>query len=107
MKLDVRAAAMAAGIIAALVYAICSAFCVLVPESTVVKFTTDFLHIDVTGLYRQITWWILVVGLLGWGMGTAVVAGSMACLYNRLVQSKAEKSQVARQEDLVSTRRTA
>ena len=106
MKLDVRAAALAAGSIAALVYALCSAFCALVPESTVVNFTTDFLHIDITGLYRQITWRILVVGLLGWTLGMAVVAGSMAWFYNRLARTKAEKSQVVRRENLVSTGRT-
>ena len=43
MKLDVRAAALAAGSIAVLVYALCTAFCVLVPESTVVYVTTSLL----------------------------------------------------------------
>jgi hypothetical protein len=35
MKLDVRAAVVATGNIAALVYAFCTAFCILVPEPTV------------------------------------------------------------------------
>ena len=87
MKLDVRAAAVAAGSIAALVYVLCTAFCVLLPESTVVYVTTVFFHIDVTGLYRQITWGSFIVSLLGWGLGTAVVAGGMAWLYNRLART--------------------
>ena len=70
MKLDVGAAALAAGSIAILVYALCTAFCVLVPESTVVYVTTVFFHIDVSGLYRQITWGSFIASLLGWGLGT-------------------------------------
>jgi hypothetical protein len=89
MKLDVRAAAVAAGTIAALAYALCTAFCVLVPESTVAYLTTVFFHIDVTGLYRQITWGSFIASLLGWGLGTAIVAGATAWLYNRLVRTEA------------------
>jgi hypothetical protein len=87
MKLDVRAAALAAGSIAALVYALCTAFCALVPESTVVYLTTVFLQIDITGLYRQITWGTFFAGLLGYGLGTAIVVGAMAWLYNWLART--------------------
>jgi len=87
MKLDVRAATVSAGSIAALVYALCTAFCVLVPESTLVDVTTVFFHIDVTGLYRQITWGSFIASLLGWGLGTGVLAGAMAWLYNRLARA--------------------
>lgn len=86
MKLDVRAAAVAAGSIAALAYALCTAFCAFVPEPTVVYLTAVFLHIDITGLYRQITWGTFVVGLLGAGLGTTVAAGATAWLYNRLAR---------------------
>ena len=103
MKLDVRAAALAAGSIAILVYALCTAFCVLVPESTVVYVTTVFFHIDVSGLYRQITWGSFIASLLGWGLGTAVVAGATAWLYNRLARKDAEGSQFARRKDVAST----
>ena len=88
MKLDVRAAALAAGSIAVLVYALCTAFCVLVPESTLVYVTTVLFHIDVSGLYRQMTWGSFVVSLVGWGLGTAVVSGAMAWLYNRLARTE-------------------
>ena len=104
MKLDVRAAALAAGSIAALLYALCTAFCALVPESTLVSLTTPFLHIDITGLYRQVTWGTFVIGLLGYGLGTAIVAGMTAWLYNRLARAEAA-SQVVRRQDFASTGR--
>ena len=104
MKLDVRAAAVAAGGIAALAYALCTAFCVLVPEPTVAYLTTVFLHIDVSGLYRQITWGNFIASLLGWGLGTAVLAGATAWLYNRLARTEAA-SQVVRRQDFASTGR--
>lgn len=106
MKLDVRAAALAAGSIAALVYALCTAFCVLVPESTVVYVTTVFFHIDVTGLYRQITWGSFIASLLGWGLGTAVVAAATAWLYNRLARTPVGKtSTLASQRDFAEAGR--
>jgi len=89
MRLDIRAVALAAGSITALVYALCTAFCVLVPESTVVYVTTVFFHIDVSGLYRQITLATFIASLLGWSLGTAIVAGAMAWLYNWLVRTEA------------------
>lgn len=55
MKLDVRAAALATGGISALLYALCAAFFALVPETTVVYVTAGVLHIDSTGLQRQMT----------------------------------------------------
>ncbi|WP_339688028.1 DUF5676 family membrane protein [Gimesia maris] len=87
MKLGVRAAALSAGSITALVYALCTAFCVLVSESTLAYVTTVFFHIDVSGLYRPITWESFIVSLLGWSLGTDVVAGAMAWLYNRLART--------------------
>ena len=87
MKVDVRAAALAAGRIAALAYALCVAFCVLLPESIVADGTTVYFHLDVTGLYRPIAWGSFIASLLGWGLGTAVVAGATAWLYNRLARA--------------------
>lgn len=106
MKLDVRAAAVAAGSIAALAYALCTAFCVLVPESTVAYVTTVFFHIDVTGLYRQITWGSFIASLLGGGLGTAVVAGATAWLYNRLAMTPvSETSTLTSQRDFAAAGR--
>ncbi len=106
MKLDVRAAALAAGSIAALVYALCTAFCVLVPDPTVDYVTTVFLHIDVAGLYRPITWGSFIVSLLGWGLGTAVVAAATAWLYNRLARTPVgETSTLVSQRDFAEAGR--
>lgn len=102
MKLDVRAAALAAGGIAALVYTICTAFCALVPESTVVYLSAVFLHVDLTGLSRQISWGTFFAGLLGYGLGTAIVAGATAWLYNRLARTEAERSLSADQRDFAA-----
>jgi hypothetical protein len=106
MKLDVRAAAVAAGVVAALAYAICTAFCALLPESTVADLVVVFLHVDLSGLYRQISWGSFVAGLLGSGLGTAVVAGAAAWLYNRLARTDAEGSLLTNQKGFAGTRRT-
>ena len=66
MKFDVRAAALAAGGIATLAYTLCTAFFALVPEPTAVYVTAGVLHIDSTGLNRQMTLGTVVVGLLAW-----------------------------------------
>jgi hypothetical protein len=105
MKLDVRAAALAASSMVTLAYAICTAFCALMPESTVVYLTTAFLHIDITGLYRQITWGTFVIGLLGYSLGTAVMAGTTAWLYNRLAPTGAERPLPASQRDFAAAGR--
>ncbi len=100
MKLDVRAAAVAAGSITALVYTLCTVFCVLVPESTLVYVTTVLFHIDVSGLYREITWGSFTISLLGWGLGMAFVAGATAWLYNLVPRTSVGKtSTLAGQRD--------
>lgn len=106
MRLDVRAAAAAAGVVAALAYALCTAFCAVVPESTVADLVVVFLHIDLTGLYRQISWWTFGAGLLGSGLGTAIVAGAMAWLYNRLARAEVQGSLLANQKGFAGTGRT-
>jgi hypothetical protein len=88
MKLDVRAAAVAAGSIAALAYALCTAFCAVAPESTVAYLGTAFFHVDLTGLYRQMIWGTFVIGLVGTGVGTGIVVGATAWLYNRLARNE-------------------
>ena len=103
MKFDVRAAALAAGGIATLAYALCTAFFALVPEPTAVYVTAGVLHIDSTGLNRQMTLGTVVVGLLVWGLGTAAAAGATAWLYNRVASSGSERSHFAARERLVNT----
>jgi hypothetical protein len=87
MKLDVRAAALAAGIVAALLYAICTALCAVLPDSAIASLGLPFLRIDLMTIYRPIGWMGFVIGLLEWGLGTAVTAGLAAWLYNRLARA--------------------
>ena len=103
MKLDVRAAALAVGGIAALAYALCTVFCVVVPESTVVYLSTAFFHVDLTGIYRPITWDTFIIGLLGYGLGMAVVAGATTWVYNRLARTEAERPLSANQRNFAAT----
>jgi hypothetical protein len=105
MKLDVRAAAVAAGSIAALAYALCTAFCTLVPEPTVAYFTTAFLHFDIAGLHRQITWETFVLGPLGAGLAATAMAGATAWLYNRLARGEAERTLPASEQDFAAAGR--
>ena len=105
MKLDVRAAALATGGIAALAYTICTVLCVVLPESTVAALGTALFHVDLTGLYRQITWGIFLGGLLGSGVGMAAMAGSTAWLYNRLARTETETSSSSGQRDFAAAGR--
>ena len=107
MKLDVRAAALSAGGIAVLAYATCTAFFALVPEPTAAYVTAGVLHIDSTGLNRPMTLGTVAVGLLVWGLGTAVAAGATAWLYNRVAPTAGEGSPFAPRERSTSTGRTA
>ncbi len=93
MKFDIRAVALAVGSITALVYTLCTVFCVLVPESTLVYVTTLLFHFDASGLYREVTWGSFIVSLLGWGLGMAFMAGATAWLYNLAAQTSVGKTQ--------------
>jgi hypothetical protein len=74
----------------------------------VVSLTTVFFHIDVTGLFRPITWGSFLASLLGWGLGTAVVAGATAWLYNRLARTPVgETSTLASQRDFAAAGRAS
>lgn len=85
MKLDIRAAAVAAGIVSAAVYAVCAFFVAVAPKATMDIFGCLF-HLDLSGIARSITWGSFVAGLLATGLGTALLAGVTAWLYNRLVR---------------------
>ena len=67
---------------------------------------TALFHVDLTGLYRQMTWGIFVSGLLGAGVGTGIMVGATAWLYNRLARTDAERPLSANQRDFVLAERT-
>lgn len=85
MKLDSRAFALAVGVVTAAVFTICAFFVAIAPEATRAFFSYLF-HIDLTGMASTISWGSFFAGLLGTGLGMAVLAGAVAWLYNRLTQ---------------------
>ncbi|GEM_PF-1316534 len=108
MKFDIRAAALTAGSITALVYTLCTLFCVLVPESTLVYVTSLFFHFDARGLYREVTWGSFIVSLLGWALGMAFMTGATAWLYNLTAQTSVCKTDtLAGQRDSSEARRAS
>jgi hypothetical protein len=57
--------------------------------------TTTFfgyiVHLDVSGMRRELTLASFVVGLIAWTLGTALTFGFAAVVYNRLIGSAAPK----------------
>jgi len=74
---------MAAGTAAAILFTLCALGVLLVPEltTTVLGLLT---HTDLTGIARPLTLVSLLLGLVGWSVGTAVTFGCVAWLSNRL-----------------------
>lgn len=85
MKLDIRAFAIAVGGVTAAAFTICAFFVAVAPESTRAFFSYLF-HIDLTGMASTISWGSFFAGLLGTGLGMALLSGAVAALYNRLSQ---------------------
>ena len=81
MKLNVRALALAVGIITAAAFTICSFFVAVAPEATA-EFIGYLLHINLSGLTRPITWVSYFAGVLGVGIWTALWAAAVAQIYN-------------------------
>jgi hypothetical protein len=83
MKLDIRAFALAVGGVTAAGFTICAFFVAVAPEATRAFFSYLF-HIDLTGMASTISWGSFFAGLLGTGLGMAILAGAVAWIYNRL-----------------------
>ena len=105
MKLDVRAASLAAGGVAALVYALCAAFCIVVPRPTVLYMAEAFLHMDVSSLYKPIGWDTFLVGLFACTVYVGLMVGAMAWLYNRLARTDPQTSLSVSQRDFAEAGR--
>ena len=85
MKLDTRAFAIAAAVIAAALDAIC-AFFVAVAPNIHTAFFGYLIHSDLSVVPRSLTWGGFFIGLVRWTVGAAIVAGAVAWLYNRLAR---------------------
>jgi hypothetical protein len=83
MRLDPRAFGFAAGIVAVILFAVCAFAVAIAPEFTTVV-GGYLLHADLSSFTRSLTWGNFIGGLLGWGIGTAIVFALVATLYNRL-----------------------
>jgi hypothetical protein len=83
MKVDIRALAIAAGVVAAVVSAACALIVAVAPEFATSLFS-NVVHLDLTPLARKVTWGNAVGGLLFWGLGMGVVFAFGAWLYNRV-----------------------
>lgn len=90
MRLDTKAFAIAAGIVAAVLFTLCAAFVAIAPGTATALFGA-VLHLDLSTLARRVTLGSFVGGLVFWTIGTAVVFGAAAAIYNRLAGAAATK----------------
>ena len=88
MKLDTRAFAIAAALIAAALFLICVFFVAVAPEATT-RFAGHLIHSDLSGITRSLTWGNFLGGLVCWTLGTGLVAAAVAGVYNRLAHAGA------------------
>ena len=86
MKLDTRAFAIAAAIVAAALFLICAFFVAVAPEATT-RFAGHLIHLDLSGLSRSLTWGNFFGGLVCWTFGTGFVGAALAWFYNRLARA--------------------
>jgi hypothetical protein len=49
------------------------------------------IHLDMSGMRRELTVASFIVGLIAWTLGTALTFGFAAMIYNRLIGSAAVK----------------
>lgn len=83
MRIDPKALGLAAGAVAVVLFVICVIGVAVAPGVTAAVGGL-LLHADLSGIPRFLTWGNFVGGLIGWGLGTALVFSLIAALYNRL-----------------------
>ena len=83
--LDVRAFGFAAGIVAAVLTTLCALAIVLSPGATT-SVAGALLHLDLSGISRNMSWPVYFGGLFGWSIGAGLVFAAAAGLYNRFVR---------------------
>ena len=82
MRLEMRAFALAGGLMAAVLFTVCAAAVAIAPESTT-AFAGTLIHADLSGIVRTLTWGSFTLGLVVWTGGTAIVFGLVAAMHNR------------------------
>jgi hypothetical protein len=66
---------------------VCALAVALAPDATT-ALAGFLIHADLAAFTRTLTWGNFVGGLLGWGLGTALVFSLVAVLYNKLVGAR-------------------
>jgi hypothetical protein len=94
MRLDTRAFAIAAGTTAAILFVLCAVAVAIAPGLTT-AFFGYIVHLDMSGMRRELTLGSFIVGLIAWSLGTALVFAIAAMIYNRLIGSAAVKQAAA------------
>lgn len=82
--LDPVAFGLAAGTVAAVVFALCALAVAVAPATTAAVFGYT-LHLDFTGIMRPVTFSGFVGGFVCTGIGVGLAFGAAAALYNRLL----------------------
>jgi len=86
MGIQPRPVGYAAGITAALLSTVCAVVLALAPSATI-RILGLAVHEDLTWLAPHVTWGGYFTGLVFWGLGTGLVFGFAAWLYDRLIGS--------------------
>ncbi len=94
MRLDTRAFGTAAGIVAAVLFTICALAVAVAPDQTTAV-AGYLMHMNPSGIARTVTLGSFVGGLIIWTLGTAIVFGSAAAIYNRLAARAGARQPVA------------
>jgi 2TM family of unknown function (DUF5676) len=83
MRLDTRAFGLAAGAVAAVLFTLCALAIAIAPGATM-AFFGYMMHLDLSRVPPALTLANFVGGLVCWTVGTALVFGLAAVIYNRL-----------------------
>lgn len=83
MMLDAKRLALAAAIVTAILWLLCSAAVSLAPAPTM-AITGYMVHADLGEFSWSLSWGAVVVGLIAWTISTSVAAWLLAWTYERL-----------------------
>jgi hypothetical protein len=95
MRLNAPLFGIAAGIVAAVLFTICALAVAIAPAPTT-GLASYLIHMDLSGMARRLTLGSFIGGLVIWTVGTAIVFGSAAAIYNRLVARQPERAAAGR-----------
>ena len=84
MRLNARAFGLAGGATAGLLFVLCALAVAIAPEATT-AFAGRLIHVDLSGVNRNLTFGTFVSGLICWTVGTGLTFWFMGLVYNRLL----------------------